>query len=166
MASPAREELKEWLKTIDVKANSVLDVGGISWPVKSLTKSWKVEEYKILDWIKERRGHIADFVYDINLYCPEMNFDVVFCLEVMPFIYDPVKVIKNISGFLKTGGLLYITFHQIFTHTKGNDYLRYTRMGIEKYLEISGLKILDIKPRLYNQNRDGEVGHFVIAQKI
>lgn len=166
MASANRQELKNWLGNIEIKADRVLDVGGISWPVKGLTKIWEVNDYKILDWVKERRGYTTDIVADINLYCPEMNFDVVFCLEVMPFIYDPVKVIKNIAGFLKKGGLLYITFHQVFVHNKGNDYLRYTRMGIEKYMEIGGFKILDIKPRLYNQSRDGEVGHFVIAQKI
>ena len=168
MASPARTELNQWLQTIEIKNQTVLDVGGIALPVRNKTKIWQPSDYKILDIIKENdKLNVADYVYDLNLECPVMDFDVAFCLEVMPFIYNPVAVMKNIAGFLKPGGLLYISFHQIFVHTKSDDFLRFTRLGVIKLLEVSGFKILEILPRLYRQDiRDGEVGHLVKAIKI
>ena len=169
MASPARKELNQWLKQIHVEADKVLDIGGLTNQASAEVGSIKSNEYKILDIrYTDRHGKLADYVLDLNTECSKMDFDVAFCIEVMPFVWDPVTVMKNISGFLKPNGILYITFHQIFIHVKSNDYLRYTRMGVEKLMEVSNLKIDNIEPRLYRNGeiRDGEVGHFVKAIKI
>jgi hypothetical protein len=44
-----RDQLENYLKTIDVKAETVFDVGGKEKPVKGRTKSWTVKNYEILD---------------------------------------------------------------------------------------------------------------------
>ena len=174
--SNARKQLEKWLKTIDVKG-SVLDVGGVSMPVKGRTKSWETTAYKILDYNR------ADYEYDINTFIDWMpQFDNVFCLEVMEYVWNPATAIQNMSRFLKPGGLLYISFHFLFPHhnPKHLDYLRYTGKGIEKLLSEASLKIREVVPKttivpdvlkefceaeskVYI--RPGEIGYLIKAQK-
>ena len=143
--SNTRKQLENWLKTIDVKGD-VLDVGGVSMPVKGRTKSWDVNDYMILD-IKDRN---TDIVTDIN-YPIELSkkFDNIFCLEVMEYVWNPVVALNNINKLLRFKGVLYISFHFLFPHhdPSSRDYLRYTRNGIEKLLKESGFVIEDITPR-------------------
>ena len=100
MSSFARQQLENWLQTIDVKG-SVIDVGGLHIPVQGRTKSWEVENYKILDIEKIYKGNQPDFVADINQIITEFpeKFDNAFCLEVMEYIYNPVVALKNIGLF-------------------------------------------------------------------
>jgi len=58
-----RNQLEEYLKTLDIKADRVLDVGGASNPVKSRVSSWNVKEYKIVDNGLED----GDYDYEIEL---------------------------------------------------------------------------------------------------
>ena len=54
--SNVRRQLEAWLKTIDVKADCVLDVGGAQLPVKGRTKSWEVKEEdlaKHMEYLRE-----------------------------------------------------------------------------------------------------------------
>jgi SAM-dependent methyltransferase len=159
--SNARKQLERWLKTIDVKG-TVLDVGGVSMPVKGRTKSWDVSDYKILDNRKKKPEATTDYVYDMNMELPvyagsfiydgqefKVGFDNIFCLEVMEYIWNPVQALKNINNLLNKGGNLYISFHFLFPHHSPpkNDYLRYTRIGAKKLLEETGFKIVEITPR-------------------
>lgn len=156
MASQARKCLEKWLKTIDVKGR-VLDAGGLRLSVKGRTKSWEVEDYKILD-IKG-----GDYRWNLNnKFTVVYKYDVVFCLEVMQFIYNPVVVLQNLSDFLEAGGKLYINFHFIFPVCKGTDYLRYTKLGIKRLMDKVGINIEEIIPRL---EKNKEVGYFIYGRK-
>ena len=84
-----REVLEEYLKTLNIKADRVLDVGGASNPVKSRVKSWEVDECKIAD------SGLEDGEYDIGMDLNTIdivnlnllsNFNIIFCLEVMEYI--------------------------------------------------------------------------------
>ena len=158
--SPERRELENWLKIIDVDVDKVIDIGGVSNPVKGRTKSWKVNDYRILDIKEERKGNKTDIIFDLNQPMNYWNwFDIGFCLEVMAFVWNPVQVLMNIYNLLRPDAILYLSSHYIFNHTKGTDYLRYTEMGIKKLLEETGFKILEIKPRINN------AGHLIICQR-
>lgn len=69
MSSFSRVQLEAYLKGLDVKAKTVLDIGGAQAPIKGRTHSWEVEDYVILDngegEIKEGvefvKGDIQDF---------------------------------------------------------------------------------------------------------
>lgn len=155
MSSFSRELLESWLKTIDVKCDRVLDIGGSQLPIKGRTKSWEVKDYKILDL---EQPHIekqkADIIYDLNciddFYANEYKyFDIAFCLEVSEYWYDPRSALRNINSFLKTGGILYLSTHFVYPvhNPVEDDCLRYTRNGIIKLLEKTGFKVEEIKER-------------------
>ena len=142
--SNTRQQLENWLKTIDVKG-TVLDVGGVAIPVKGRTKSWDVSDYKILD------HHKADYTKDINYSIKEVpEFDIAFCLEVMEYVWNPTMALCNMHNLLKSGGILYISFHSLFPHhdPEKRDYLRYTKRGIEKLLKETAFQIEEIVPRI------------------
>ncbi len=150
-----RNQLEDYLKTLDIKADRVLDVGGAANPVNRRVRSWDVKEYLIADnGLEDAR---VDFkLLDLNDKQQDArgkessSFDLIFCLEVMEYIYNPAQAIKNISNIIKIGGLFYVTFPFIYSihEPKQADYLRYTKQGAIKLLENNGFKILEIIPRI------------------
>jgi len=160
--SQYREILEAYLKTLDIKADRVLDVGGASNPVNVRVNNFVVTDYMIADNGLEEGDY--DYVIDLNEYpCypdafkinnnfeeyPKLQFNVMFCLEVMEYIYNPVDAIYNLFEMLKKGGTLYITFPTTYPvhNPYNNDYLRYTKFGAIKLLEEAGFKIEEIIPR-------------------
>lgn len=77
-------------------------------------------------------------------------FDQIFCLETFEYIFDPITALRNLNKLLKPNGLLFISFLFVYPHhnPEGHDYLRYTRWGVERLLEETGFKILELKPRI------------------
>lgn len=166
-----RDQLENWLKTIDVKAGRVLDIGGGANPVKGRTRSWDVREYYILDNMAEDFNidfGIANdyFNDDINdhldfterQYAPlgGFNLDVIFCLEVFEYVWNPWQAIRNISNnLIISGGIAYISFPAIYPvhNPKEIDYLRYTKKGIEKLLRKAELFPWTITPRVATKGR-------------
>lgn len=69
MGSYFRQDLEDWLKTIDVKAERVLDIGGSANPVKGRVKGWSVEDYVVMDNNCEKGKHdkwrAPDVVWDV-----------------------------------------------------------------------------------------------------
>ncbi len=149
MSSFARQQLEDWLGKIDVKADSVLDIGGSQLPVKGRTKSWDVKNYKILDLeMPHHEKQKPDVVCDMNkkpasFYFTGQNYDVCFCLEVMEYIFNPLQCLQNIYDFLAPGGILYISFPFVYPlhPPTGTDYLRYTKYGAEKLLREAGFSV-------------------------
>lgn len=145
-----REQLENWLKRIEVNASDVLDVGGMANPVKDRVKTFNVKNYKTLDNGAETLER-PDYFYDVNyLVDLSMDFDVVFCLEVFEYIYNPVQAIENLGAFIRPGGLLYVSFPAIYpVHEPIDiDYLRYTKRAIEKLLPLGGFDRWEITPRV------------------
>ena len=133
-----RDQLENWLSGIEVKADRVLDVGGKDLPVKGRTKTWEVNKtYAVLDLPE----------YDLNDYGGSDEADIVFCLEVMEYIHNPVRAMENLYDLLKFGGTLYITFQFIYPWHKpvADDCLRYTRSGVVKLLK--DFKMVKIQER-------------------
>ncbi len=157
MSSYYRQQLEDWLRLINVKIDKVLDVGGGSNPVRGRTRSWDVKEYKILDSELENPKQKVDMLWDLNEWIENSgkgwmveNNDIVFCLEVMEYIFNPVTALNNINYFLKKGGILYISFPFVYPHHNPEkyDYLRYTGWGVEKLLEKTGFYIKEVTARL------------------
>ena len=165
MPSNPRRQLEDWLKQIDVKADVVLDVGGAQLPIKGRTKSWEVIDYAILDLGAPHETKQEPNVFmDINYWgikrAPFVisevggvamdGSDIIFCLEVMEYIWNPVVAIKNMRRLLQDGGILYISFPFLYPHhnPKGLDYMRDTRWGAEKLLTECGFKIISNTPRI------------------
>lgn len=158
MSSYFRQQLENWLSTLEIKAERVLDIGGGANPVKNRVKKWDVKEYKILDNELEVPKIDVDYKCDINIplgyyYDPAEifeKFDVVFCLEVAEYWWNPAQAMKNIYNLLVDGGILYISFPFIYPHhnPEGYDYLRYARWGVKKLLKEAGFREFDIWTRI------------------
>ena len=156
-----------------------MDVGGSQNPVKKRLKIFEPDEYKILD-LKE--PHICkekpDYTYDLNECIVNgvkadsnrgvdkfiefdnktkiewEHFDIVFAIEIMEYIFDPIQALSNINSFLKKGGELFISFHTLYPihQPTKDDVLRYTPNGAAKLLKKTGFEILEMKPRLFKHN--------------
>jgi len=132
-----RRKIRDWLRTLEIKANNVLDIGGERWSVRSHPKVWKVKNYQTIN------EDDVDLNIDQN-YSPK--YDVIFCTEVLQFVYRPFIVLKNLHDLLEEGGMLYISFLFVHSPQKSHDCLRYTRIGTETLLEKTGFKIIEITP--------------------
>jgi len=163
-----KDQLEAWLKTIDVKADYVLDIGGSANPVEKRTKSWEVEHYLIADNGSEEEYHDKwrepDFGLDLNKpksireYLQKVEgdlFDVVFCLEVFEYVRYPWHAMRNIRGKLKEGGTLYASFPAIYPvhQPVAVDSLRYTKAGIEQIMKDNVFEIKSIVPRKATKGR-------------
>ena len=160
MSSSSRQQLEDWLKTIEVKCDSVLDVGGSAGSIKGRLKSFDCKNYKIMDNNNEKELHKKwiepDFEWDINekLWKIDIDkfgtYDVIFMIEVFEYLYDPLMVFRNIHKLLNTGGKLYFSCHFIYPiHCRiEDDNLRITRAGIIDLLARIGFKEWKITPRL------------------
>lgn len=151
-----REQLETWLKHIVVKADSVLDVGGSAGPVNKRVASWDVKKYEILDNLVEVPKADPTYKLDIN-YPIKLNtsYDIIFCLEVMEYVFNPVLALMNIYLLLKTQGIAYISFPSIYPvhNPKEIDSLRYTYQGIIRILGASGFSKWEVTPRIATQGR-------------
>jgi SAM-dependent methyltransferase len=167
MSSKARQDMEAWLKTIEIPAQSiVLDVGGSQNPIEDrLGNKGEHTDYKILDLEQPHETkQKPDIVMDINVSDAALSdthefyhyakivegyFDTAFCIEVSEYWFNPFQALDNIQFLLKTGGVLYISFHTLYGLHKPEreDCLRYTRYGIEKLLKETGFEIEEIIPK-------------------
>lgn len=153
MSSSYRNSLESWLSQLEVTANKVVDIGGSQLPVKGRTKSWDVQEYLIADLPKPHKGDKPDIELDMNTtplvseYYGE--YDVVFCLEVFEYVFNPLDAFRRINSLLKEGGKAYISFPSFYPlhEPVEEDCLRYMPAGIKKLADASGLKIVNMIPR-------------------
>jgi SAM-dependent methyltransferase len=151
VSSSYRLELDRWLSQLDVTAKTVLDIGGSQLPVKGRTKSWDVKKYLIADLPEPHVGSPKpDIDIDMNQQISsDGDYDLIFCLEVFDYIYDPMAAMFNIERLLIDGGTAWVTFPSFYpTHNPvEDDALLYKEYGIRKLAEASGLKIVQMIKR-------------------
>lgn len=152
MSSNWRTFLEKFLKGCEFSAKNVLDIGGSQLPVNKRIILWDNEIYKILDLkTPHETKRKPDIEVDIQDYFsvlglrqahPE-NYDLVFCLEVSEYWYDPMNAMKSINEFMKKGATLVISFHWLYPIHKPTrqDFLRYTPDGAITMLEKNGFKV-------------------------
>lgn len=157
--SRTRDQLEAWIETIDVKSESVLDIGGSQRPIRKRVKSWKVEMYKILDLpTPHETDQVPDIIADMNLPMTQgliescIKFETVFALELLDYIWNPVECLRNINNMLEVGGTLYLSCHFYYPvhNPKEEDVLRLTPFGIEKILRETGFSVQEHTPRMFS----------------
>jgi len=191
--SYSRIQLNDWLKNIDVNKNGVLEVGAGSNPVIKKVKSFQVKQYKTLDnnfqidckpdfnldlnqiRFSDKNGWISkagpQTTPDINNKVIKKVFkyspNIIFCLEVMEYIYKPETVLKFFYDILAPGGVLYISFHTIYPVHEPYEYdsLRYTKWGIIHLLEEVGFSKWEVTPRTATKGSE-ELKKFYKKEKM
>lgn len=156
MSSSYRLELEKYLQTLDVVADTVLGIGDAQLPTKGRVKSWAVQKYYIGDL---EQPHIdspkPDFVVDLN---NKKNPDVVgyyglgnvvFCLEVLDYVYDPVNAFKILHQLTAVNGRCIVSSGLFYpTHQPlAEDSLRYTEFGLRRLAEVVGFTVEKVIPR-------------------
>lgn len=162
MSSRSRQQLEEWLKSIEVEGH-VLDIGGSQNPISgSRCKSWGADTYTIIDLPEphelKRPADISLDIQDTDIDGENAQyknwvightgfFDQVFCLEVSEYWHDPMQALRNINKLMKLYGTLYISFHWLYgLHPpEERDCLRYSIYAIQEMLEKTGFQMDDVE---------------------
>ncbi len=133
-----KQQLEDWLRKQDVKADVVFDIGGKQGPVRERVRSWDVGEYKILDLPEFDLNKYSQHVYDMK-----ERADIVFCLEVFEYLYNPLAALDLIQWAMKKGGKAYVTFAFVYPHHNELELegLRYTEPAIRRLAEHVGLNV-------------------------
>lgn len=134
-----RQQLEAWLKTLAIKGNTVLDIGGAQGHVKDRVMLWDVKNYEVMDlpeW---------DLNLDWNDQAEEKaeTADIIFCLEVFEYLYNPMVALRNIADLLRPGGSAYVTFQFVYPHHNELEFdtLRYTEPGLTRMAQMAGLRV-------------------------
>ena len=150
-----RNQLEKYLEPIEVECNKILDIGSGDNPARSRIKGCTCKDYITLD-IDET--HDPDHIKDLNrpMNLGSEVFDTIFCLEVMEYIWNPVQAHQTIYKLLKNKGTAYISYPFVYPihNPPGVDYLRYTRAGIDKILEMTDFSYWVVSPRVATKGKD------------
>lgn len=155
MSSSYRISLNNWLKRQNVNAEVVFDVGGAQEKVKDRVASWNVKQYYTFDLESPHKdSEKPDVVLDLNEYNPEITgfyklADVIYCLEVFDYVYDPVRAMRTLADLLKKQGRLFVSFPFMYPQHQPikDDALRYTLSGIIKIADKAGLEVVSVEIR-------------------
>lgn len=153
-----REQLEDWLKELDVQAETVFDIGGGQGEVKSRVNSWHVKDYRVLDlpfFDITRLSNARDIART-------QQADLIFCLEVFEYLIRPYEAMEAMHMLLKSGGRAYVTFAFVYPHHNEleMDSLRYTESGIRKLAKEIGFKINNV---WYRTDQSGLLKEFYAA---
>lgn len=117
MGSFYKQQLNDWKATLEVKANLVYDIGGAQDPIKGMTKSWDVKNYKIIDLPVPHVEKVhPDIEHDMNNHIDSSipKSDLIFCLGVSDYIINPNIFMSNIRRLLVVGGVAWVEFPFIY----------------------------------------------------
>jgi SAM-dependent methyltransferase len=135
------------------------------------------KDYLILDLVQPHENkREPDITCDLNIgekglsYSDKEKiqdgFDVVFCLEVMEYIYNPVVALSFINSLLKKDGIAYFSFQFLYpVHNPVDcDFLRYTKSGMTQLLNKSGFEIVEITERIMKPQSCVDYNEFMINE--
>ena len=155
--SKSREQLVQYLSEIDITDKVVLDAGcgdRSKW-ARNFTKG-EPKVYFTLDIYKKFN---PDIVADLNKELPwqhivadspRYGFDIIFCIETLEHLWNPIQAIKDMYTMLSnaSNSVAYFSTPFINPYHDEVDYARYTSEWYEKVLTEVGFKDIKIKPRL------------------
>lgn len=153
MSSIYKQQLNGWVESLDVKATTVIDIGGSQNPIRGRTNSWDVQEYHILDLndphvLKTRPDIVQDMneqlVWDHHRYFE--TADLIFCLGVFDYIINPSVAFENIYTLLCSGGKAWVEFPFVYAHHNPLEVegLRYTEQSIYRLCKQANLSVVDM----------------------
>jgi len=153
MGSYYKQQLNDWVSTLDVKANILFDIGGAQNPLKGRTRSWEVEDYKIVDLATPHVTLQAqDLKQDFNKHLDTAEFqgylgmvDSIYCLGVFDYVINPNIALNNIYKLLTKGGRAWVEFPFVYPrhNPKELDGLRFTESSIENLAKQEKLTCVD-----------------------
>ncbi len=149
MTSVYKQQLLNWVSSLDVKADTVIDIGGSQDPIKGRTKSWEVKKYLIADLPQphyEKQKPDIEFNLENKFYKPRVQADLIFCLEVFDYIRDPITAFDRISAMLKDGGSAWVSFPFFYPihNPVESEGLRYTEPALRYYGDLYNIPVKEV----------------------
>lgn len=138
-------------------SGDVLDIGGWDFYLsiknnKRITyKSWTilenendpaVNEFKIVDsTVRLLKGD------GCKMQLEDSSFDTVLNIQVLEHVFEPIKMVQEVSRVLKPDGYAIFLIPQTgVIHYAPEHYYNFTRFWIQKVMEKSNLEILELTP--------------------
>lgn len=153
-----KDQLNNWVSTLDVKADVVFDIGGSQNPIKGRTRSWDVKDYLILDLEEPHVEKVKpDVVFDMNnsyeeatvnglpLY-KQKQADAIYMLGVMDYVINPNIAMENVRKLLKGDGYAWIEWPLFYGHHEPlwDEGCRYSEGCIMRLLGQANLQLDEI----------------------
>lgn len=150
-----KDQLNSFVSTLEVKAKVVFDWGGSQNPIKGRTRSWDVQDYKIVDLAEPHvEKQKPDFVWDANEnHWPDEdmnkymgNVDALFMFGVFDYVIEPGQAMRNVASLLSPSGYAWIEFPLFYGHHEPlwAEGCRYSEGCIMRLLDRADLKLDEI----------------------
>lgn len=127
----------------------LLDLGCGKVPLYIAYKDY-VSDTVCVDWENTlHRNEQLDFVCDLTKDLPfeDGEFDTIILSDVLEHMPEPDNLCKEIYRILSENGKLIMNvpfFYRI--HEEPHDYHRYTEFALKRFMEITGFKLILLKP--------------------
>lgn len=167
MGSYYKQQLNDWKSTLDVKADICFDIGGAQDKLEGKTKSWQVDDYKIIDLeVPHVITQMPDLVQDMNQPLDNVVFtkylgkvDAIFMLGVMDYVINPNIAMDNIHKLLRKGGYAWIEWPLFYCvhEPVQEEGCRYSEGCIRQLVEQSNMNIDEI---IYKPAGNGHLVEF------
>lgn len=90
-----------------------------------------------------------DRTVDLTRMLPfeDSEFDTVLLTDVLEHIPEPLHAMTEIARVLRPGGKLILSVPFFYwIHEEPHDYYRYTKFALERFCDLSGLNVLELRP--------------------
>jgi SAM-dependent methyltransferase len=131
----------------------VLDVGGRDFFFTAIEKKLPFKTWTTLENSEEERLKVDDPRYRFvlgdgcHMQLESDRFDTVLNIQVLEHVFEPIKMITEISRVLKPDGYAVFLIPQTSTlHMAPYHYHNFTRYWIKEAAEQAGLQIVELKP--------------------
>jgi len=137
------KSLKQYAK------GNLLDLGCGKVPLYHAYREYVTDNITV-DWENTLyENEYLDFECDITKVLPfeGEEFDTIILSDVLEHIPEPENLWKEMSRILSIGGkiIMNVPFYY-FLHGKPHDFYRYTEFALRRFVENSGLRLIQLEP--------------------
>lgn len=126
-----RKLFAKWFETIPGAGLQVLDVGGRLQPYRPLLRD-RCAGYLAVDL---RRTPLVNVVGRAEeLPFGDARFDIVICTQVLEYVPDPRRAVREMYRVLKPGGFAVLSVPSVFPRDSEVEYWRFLRSAVDEML--------------------------------
>ena len=127
----------------------LLDLGCGKVPLYASYKAF-IKENICVDWASTlHKNEYLDYELDLTQKLPFANaeFDTIILSDVLEHIPVPEQLWQEMARILATNGkiIMNVPFYY-WLHEQPHDYYRYTEFALQRFVDMSGLKLLELEP--------------------
>lgn len=131
----------------------VLDVGGWDFFLTAERERVAFDRWTTLESEPERLLDVDDPRVSVvhgdgcAMDLPDQSFDTVLSIQVLEHVFEPIRMVEEMSRVLRPGGMLVMLIPQTSTtHFAPHYYANYSRYWIEAALDRAQLEQIELRP--------------------